>query len=224
MAKRDFVLEIIEKKARLKKRTGRWNQVMARIINLIHIKQFIRNKKDYKIPARSELAKYVPIGYAACIEGYFKLVYRDLIDAGAPFHNNVANFKDVAINIDHVIAMQNGEITFGEYVSHLLPGNNLDKIDYVMTTILGLPFLDNVKSIRVDYFGDKNPVSLNDIEMDDRVVNDVRTLFTQRHIFAHELNSKHTFNINNLMRISSASVYLLEATEAIVENAIMART
>jgi len=223
MAKRDFLLEIIEKKTRLKRRTSRWNQVMARIVNLIRIKQFIRNRKDHKIPARSELAKYVPIGYAACIEGYFELVYRDLIDSGAPFNDNVANLKDLTININHVIAMQNGKVTLGEYVSHLLPGNNLDKINDIMTTILGEPFLEKVKSIKIDYFGDKKPVSLDDIKMASRVVTDIQSLFKQRHIFAHELNSKHAFNINHLMQISSASVYLIEATEAIVENAISAR-
>ena len=104
-AKRDYVAEIEARRSRLRGRGSRWEQMTKRLDLLIEISDFAKFSRDKSVQFRRELAKYMPIGFIACVEGYFRLVFRDLIDHGDPFRTNVAAFKDIRVGLEHVIAM-----------------------------------------------------------------------------------------------------------------------
>jgi len=218
MAKRDLIAEITDKRSRLKKRSSRWDQVANRIDGLIDISNFIRDSTKSAVPFKAEMAKYLPIGFVACIEGYFRLVFRDLIDHGEPFRGRLSKFKDIHFGIEHVVAIQNGQVTLGEFVSHLLPTNGLDDLNYSMSILIGSPFLDAVKSAKVPYYPEEPPFSLEDEGLSDFVMKDMMLLFEQRHLFAHELTAKVKVNVRDTNRCSKMALIFIFATESILES------
>src|SRR5258708_39561386 len=92
------------------------------------IAAFVRESSNKDVPFRSEIAKYIPIGTDACLEGYFRLVFRDLIDHGAPFRDNVSKFKEINIGIDHAPALPSKRVTSGDFLAHLFPASNLSDL------------------------------------------------------------------------------------------------
>lgn len=87
-----------------------------------------------------ELSRYFPIALVSCIEGYFRLVFADLINHGAPYKDNAAKFE-IKFTIDTAVSLERHSVTLGEFVAHLLPLNNLDDIESNMTTLIGESFL-----------------------------------------------------------------------------------
>ncbi len=80
MARRDYIAEIVARRSRLRKRGARMKQVEKRVVVLSNLRRFIGSPEARKISYRHETAKYPPIGFVACIEGFFRLAFRDLID------------------------------------------------------------------------------------------------------------------------------------------------
>jgi hypothetical protein len=216
VAKRDYIAEISAKRERLRRRGSRSAQFDARVDALIDIAEFLKKRRGQAIPAKAELAKYLPIGWVACIEGYFRLVYRDLIDHGPPYRENAATLKDIRIGLDHVVAMQAGKFTLGEFIAHLLSVNGLDDINQSMSTLLGVDYLDALKKVKTDLF-EKNR-SLEDLELSGRLAQSLDFLFTQRHVFAHELNTKVLVRLNDIFLHSRAALILISINETLMES------
>jgi len=216
--KRDYIDEIIAKKSRLRKRGGRWDQATNRIDGLIELSNFLEASKVKELPFRNETAKYLPIGFVACIEGYFRLVYRDLIDHGDPYRINATKFKDIRVGIDHIIAMQSGKITCGEFIAHLLPANNIEDIDSCMSILLGEPFIEKVKKYEYAIDDNKPKKSIKQIGLDQSIFQDLKIMFDLRHICAHELAPKIRIRIPYLFRLSGSAFMLMYLTDSILEE------
>src|SRR3990172_4381297 len=117
--KRDYISEIIEKRGRLLARADREKQYMRRVHPLVEgFKTMKSLKRDIKF--RDEWLKYGAIGYIACIEGYFKMLFADLINLGSPFSENIKKFSDISFKIDSVVAIYSNQVNLGVFVSHLL--------------------------------------------------------------------------------------------------------
>ncbi|HZN25036.1 MAG TPA: hypothetical protein VFB75_12470, partial [Burkholderiales bacterium] len=80
MSKRDYIAEISAKRDRLHRRGSRFAQFERRADALIEVHEHLERTRRIAAPVKAELVKYLPIGWIACIEGYFRLVYRDLVD------------------------------------------------------------------------------------------------------------------------------------------------
>lgn len=102
--KRNYIDEIIEKKSRLLKRTKLHYQFTQRLHPVVNAFQFVSKLKT-KAPLKKELLKYGPIGYVACIEGYFRLLLKELIDYGSPYSENVSKLEEVKFTAEVVIAI-----------------------------------------------------------------------------------------------------------------------
>lgn len=220
--KRDYVDEITSRRQRLRRRAPRFQEVSSRVEGLIDISNFVKTARASEFPFREELAKYIPIGMVACIEGYFRMVFRDLIDHGSPFRENVAKFKDIRLGVDHVLALQSRKITFGEFVAHLLPTNGLDDLADSVSTLIGEPFLERLKNTKADYFVSGELVSLEEEGLTGAVFRDVKTLFEQRHIFAHEIATKARVSPRRLATESAGGLMLIWGTETIVSELLSA--
>lgn len=216
-AKRDYIAEIIERRSRLKKRGDRWAQMTQRLDQLIDIGDFIRQSRKRDVPYRLEIAKYLPIGFVACIEGYFRLVFRDLIDHGSPFRENAATLKEIGLTIEQVAAMYNGQLSLGEFIAHLVSINNLNDLSSTMTKLMGEPFLERIKTVKTDLYSD-NYTSLDEEGLGASLCEGLSELFKQRHIFAHELATKVPVSIPRVIYCSSTAFVFMYATETLVQN------
>jgi len=222
MSKRDYISEIISKKERLKKRSPRWNQLSKRLVMLISLKQFAnqytrRNKSIHK-----ELPKYFPIGFVACIEGYFRLAIMDLINHGKPFSDNAKKFKDYKFTVEHIIALQEKKVSYGELISHLLPLNGLDEIESTMSLIMGKSFLKeliNTKTGNDEIFSGK---SLEEVGKSNKLISDINKLYELRHIFAHELAPSIIINTPEISSCSQAATVFMFLSETLISNILTA--
>lgn len=221
MAKRDYFSEIEARRARLKKRTPRWEQTSARLDDLVEISNFIKNSTERQVPFKKELAKYISIGFIACVEGYFRIAVKDLVDCGLPFQANAAKLKDVKITLDHVVEIQKRRATLGEFISHAIAMSSLENINEALSTLMATDFLDALKNTPVD-LSDEGPKSLLDMGIADEVIKDVNYSFEHRHLFAHEVAPKFKVDIKAIRTASQATLIFLHAAETLIESKIQA--
>lgn len=237
IGKRDYITEILEVKGRLPPKSERWNLVSSRINEIeqiAHLLSFLENVETIEsetldevfdvAPELSELqdfpeityelARYIPVGLIACVEGYFRLVYTNLIDQKKPFRENVAKF-DIKFGLEHLVSIERHSISLGEFVAHFLPCNSIEDINNNMSTITGQDFLGLVKR--------KYPILVPSLfpEMftGDGMVSYIKHIFELRHMYCHELSPTMENKEFSWVQFSSkaASEFLL-ISEYIVEE------
>ncbi len=211
MAKRDYLCEIVAKRSRLATGKTRFDQIMNRFDKLRRIRTLLREPRGVKGLVRPELAKYLPIGNVACIEGFFRLLFRDLVDHGSPFRENVAQIKDMRISLDQVVGVH-GRVSLGEFVSHLLPLSSFDDINSTMSTILNLSFLDRLKATPI--FEEKGrQVTLSEAPEGATFFQDIQRVFELRHIFCHEPTSGIRVDVKEICKVTFSAFRLVLTTE-----------
>ncbi len=145
---------------------------------------------NYKGDFNNELLKYIPISTVACFEAFFRSVYKELIDFGKPFSDNVVKFnqsQNVKFDFDIANAIQTKTVTVGEFISHILPCNNFEDINKNLSLLCNLDFVDEIKKFnRNSIFDDVNYNSRQFIENGDQIIADIKRTFELRHIFCHE--------------------------------------
>jgi hypothetical protein len=127
---------------------------------------------------------------------------RGFLDDGAADIGVVRKFVE-KIEIETAYNIERGKITTGEYVAHRIPLNNLEDINMAMSAILGKDFLEEIKKVQhagMQVFGDKH-------------VKAVINLFEVRHIFCHELASKHQIKAGEVTVFMASVRQFLAATE-----------
>lgn len=213
--KRDYIEEIIEKRDRHLKKVDRHEQFTRRVHPLVkgfrHIKS-LDPSEDF----RREWLKYGAIGYIACIEGYFRMLIADIINSGKPYSDRAADFKDIKFNIDDVIAIHERKVSLGEYIAHLLPINEIQDINYCMTTILGEDFLKAYKLMPASY---RNPTAIGDLFPN--AIAEVDLLFQLRHLYCHELAPKSAAQPRLIERYISSAAGFIWHTEDLIQSKVL---
>jgi hypothetical protein len=136
--------------------------------------------------ANRELLRYIPIAIIACIQNFFRLSIKELIDSGEPFNKNVSNFKDT-LSYDILAAIQTKTFTLGEFIAHSLSYSNLEQINSHITNLIDENFIDKLQSFERyslhepdnllrDYFK-KNSAE---------ILESINIAFKMRHTFCHE--------------------------------------
>jgi hypothetical protein len=182
--KRDYISEIVEKRSRLLKRSPRYDQFLRRYDAIVLGFDFLKKEGRRDPYVRTELLKYIPIGSVACLEGYYRLVIRHLIDHGSPYDTNARKLEEVKVDIDTILKMGKEKVSIGEFISHLVPLNNLEDINRGLSTLLDIDFLEALKEIEDDENGQKIG------EFADRLYADIKDMFSERHIHCHEIASR----------------------------------
>ncbi len=203
--KRAYITEILEVKGRLPPKSERWNLVLNRmkeIEQIGHLVGFLEKVKyiesetlDEVFEAAPELSKLqdfpeityelarsIPVGLIACVEGYFRLVYADLIDQRKPFRENVAKF-DIKFGLEHLVSIEQHSISLGEFVAHFLPCNSIEDINSNMSNITGQDFLRLVKRKYP-----RSPPLFPEMFTGDAFISRVKRIFELRHMYCHELS------------------------------------
>lgn len=80
-----IIHQVLDVKSRQLSRTPRGDQLGKRLNGIKEAVTELRNNTKRDPTARAELFKYIPIGLVACIQGYFVLAIKDLIDSGEPY-------------------------------------------------------------------------------------------------------------------------------------------
>jgi hypothetical protein len=186
--KKDLVEEILDKRSRLVADQGRWGQLLPRLLILNQMAQLAQRLDGESAFARPEIAKYLAISYVAGIEGFCRLAYRDLIDQNTIFRGNVPKLDlKFTLGLDHIVAIECGKMTLGEFIAHLLPLSSLEDINNAMSTLIGEDFLAKFKRTPLRLSNAEK--SLEELGIESDVLKSVKNLFAWRHIFAHELTT-----------------------------------
>src|ERR1051325_7934856 len=133
--KRDYISEILDIRSGSLKRTDRWNHFNKRMDYIVGAIEFLKSLKGSQ-SERIELLKYISIGAVACLEGYMRLVFRDLVEHGSPFEQNVRKFQDVKLDLGIIFDLRREKISYGEFVAHLLSFNNLEDINRNLSILI----------------------------------------------------------------------------------------
>lgn len=106
---RDIIEEIAEVRGR-RQFSSAMAELPSRLFALEH---------SFKIYGKSntELIRYFPVALIACVEGYFRMVIRELVDTGEPYLSN-AEKPAASIKLDFTTlrAIHGKEITVGELI------------------------------------------------------------------------------------------------------------
>ena len=108
---RDIIQEIAD--VRQRRRFGSaMSELPMRLFALEHA--FKKHDKS-----QGELTRYFPVALIACVEGYFRMAIKDLVDVGDPYLSN-AERPASALKLDFSIlrAVHGKAITVGELVAH----------------------------------------------------------------------------------------------------------
>lgn len=211
---RDVIKEILAKRTRLKKGSSRWEQFElrhdAQIDAFDYIKADIKGNPDFKY----ELLRYFPIGAVASMEGYFRLVIRDVIDFGEPYLSNVEKIKDVRFAARNVLAIYGKKITLGELISHFLSLNSLEDINNYLSILLGLDFLQELSKFRFELEGEK--MSLG--KRASNLFEEIKEVFRLRHIHCHEIAIKEKPGIRKVSYLRLSAYVFAYVTEQFINS------
>jgi hypothetical protein len=210
--KRNLITEITEIKAR-----SEFNSREDFNSRLNDIESAFIENLNYNGDYNKELLKYIPIATVACFEAFFRSVYKELVDSGKPFSDNVINFnqaKNVKFDFEIVNAIQNKTVTVGEFISHILPCNNFDDINSNLSILAGNDFLEQIKKF------EKQSVSNNDtiefIANLDQIILDIKRTFQLRHIFCHEFATNLKTDKEEVLKcFKSAKLFLNQTNDFI---------
>lgn len=182
---RDYIEEIMLLKGRAE--FSSWLDFSQR---LSQIEAVIRQSYTIDEDVSKELLRYIPTASVACMEAFFRSTIKEMIDFGEPFSDNAAKFnqtRNIKFDFNVVKAIHNKLVSVGEFVSHLLPCNNLDNINSNLSTIIGMDFLAELSAFECKSIYEENvKVSERYREQNDEILKDVKRIFELRHIFCHE--------------------------------------
>src|SRR6266550_1452233 len=131
---RNYVDQIMSRGGRLDSATSRFNSFRRRYESL---RQALSCCGTTQLPApvRAEFLRHFPVAIIAALEGYLRLVIRDLIDSGPPFITNAHGFKNIRFDMTVVEAIGRSTISLGDFVSHLLPLKSVESITNSFSTL-----------------------------------------------------------------------------------------
>lgn len=257
MAKRNIIDEILSKKSRLPfAKNERWDLVssrLARIRESIYLLDMLESTMDQEMEEAQglfeelieatnasidsadildltyEMSRYIPVGLVSCLEGYFRIVYANLLDFGSPYRENASKLNTkFTFNIETVFTLERSPVSSGEFVAHMLQTSSLENIDNIMSVLTGEKFLAQFKKEFAN--SQKNQVQMSLFPMDDedlasQVIIDVKRLFELRHMYAHEIDPPiENKDFSSIWRGADATFKFIWNTERILERLLAVKT
>ena len=213
--KRDLINEITAIKSR-----SEFNFRHEYSSRLNDIEYAFQENLDYNGDYNKELLKYIPIATVACFEAFFRSVYKELIDFGKPFRDNVVKFnqsQNVRFDFDIVNAIQTKTVTLGEFISHMLPCNNFEDINKNISLLCSIDFADQIKKFkRESIFEHVNQNSKKFIDNGGQIISDIKRIFELRHIFCHEFATNIPIDKDEILRyFNNAKIFLNQTSDFI---------
>ena len=152
--KRDYITEILSKKERARF-SERDHILFDRVRALEPVVDLCKSlakshddAPDYPLnilKENGELHRYIPIGMIACMESFFRISIKELIDTGSPFLDRASNLREIKFDFTIVQAIQGKKLTVGDFLSHLLPMKSLEDINNTISVLTEKDFLNELK-------------------------------------------------------------------------------
>lgn len=211
---RDIIQEIAEVRAR-----RQFGSAMAELpFRLFALEQAFkaRDLRD------TEVIRYFPVALIACVEGYFRMAMKDLVDAGEPYLTNAEKTaSSIRLDFSVIRAIHGKKITVGELVVHSGPVSRIEHIEGALSGLLGRSFLTELRSTanRWAHEVQGDPVSPI-LAKPDSVFADVARTFELRHVICHELASGYEIEAEEIERCFESCVSFLRAADECVSELI----
>jgi 23S rRNA U2552 (ribose-2'-O)-methylase RlmE/FtsJ len=234
MSKRDLIGEILAKKER--------NALSKAGYKFMTLNMSYSSLDNESIKDNTVLSLYI-VGLAACIEIAVRDKVRQLIDYGSPFVDRIPGLlkkNELQFNLEIVKALQDKQISFGDFVSHLLPISQVEHINSHLDSLLGLTLRNALADIR-EFIEPPNPFLLDEddqkqtpeISSDvkeksvppklvgdvEKLMSDIDRLFKIRHIIAHKANFESVTK-NELKGFFLTTESFINALEEYVEQTL----
>ena len=169
----------------------------------------------------TELLRYFPIALVACMESYFRLVIKDLVDSGEPYLSNSSDLlRTDRFDFDILKALHGQEITIGDVISRYPPISNLGHIVQLMDSLMGCDFREKLRNVHDRW----------EVEIKERpkqsIIRDVHETFRYversfqlRHIFCHEAATEIDVNKEEIDKcVHHTSLFLKASNELVTET------
>lgn len=209
--------KIMLEKSRLPEDSDRFGEWFDRNQNIYRAYLHIKNEIDSKKVYRNELLKYIPIGLVACLQGYFKLAIRDIIDDVPLYKKNILKLDlKNKFKVEPILGIFDKKITLGEFVSALLPIRNLEAINAYMSSLLDIKFLDKLRTQKITFLDRDSHFSFS--KYADKVYEDIHKIFEDRHIFCHELAPLKEPKLEETKRLFDSATLFIMATEPLIHK------
>ena len=177
---------------------------------------------DYRNTEDKELLKYFPIAIVACLETFFRLSIKQIIDFGEPYLSNAESIlPKTNIGFDVLKGLHGDAITIGDVISHSISVSNLGHIVSNLNNLLKIDFINEVSNVK-DRWAieiDKQPDEPI-ISNPDELLKYISKTFELRHIFCHETASNLKLQDKDIEKCFEYSVIFLKASEELI-NQIM---
>jgi len=183
---------------------------------------------EKRIGLELELLKYFPVSIVTCIEGYFRLAIKNLIDAGEPYLSNARKLasgsdseKKINLEFDAVKALHSKQISIGELIAYTVPLSNFDQIKKYMDDILNKDFVKELSSVTNRWEHEINGKPKAPILAEpDSVIKQVRRTFEIRHIVCHELASNNEIKQEEIEQGFLACILFLKASAELIQETL----
>jgi hypothetical protein len=153
MPKRDIVQEIISKRKRLGRRRDPASLVEDRALGLFLALDTLRSMPAKERALKQEMIRYISVGVVSCLEGYFRLIIRRIIDHGSPYRENAVKLEDLRIDLTTITRMEDAKVTVGEIISHLVRVSSFDDINRHLSTLLATDYFAALRPMPVKKYG-----------------------------------------------------------------------
>lgn len=210
--------DIIEEIAEVRKRR-RFGSAMAELpMRLFALEQAFKNHDE----AEEELTRYFPVALVACIEGYFRLAIKELVDFGEPYLSN-SERPASSMKLDFAVlrAIHGKAVTVGELVGHIVPLSRLEHIESSMSGLLGTSFLTKIRTVTDRWKHEVRGQPIEPILRDpDKVFSGVAKAFEMRHIICHELATAHEIEYPQVAQCFESCVAFLRAADELLSETL----
>lgn len=208
--------DIIQEIADIRKRRLFGFSIAELTMRLFELEQTFKNHDKNE----TELFRYYPVALIACLEGYFRMAIKELIDAGEPYLSN-AEKPASALKLDFSVlrAVHGKTITVGELVAHGIQLSRLHDIEAVLSSLLGKGFLDSLRTTKDRWAHEvMGEPDLPILSEPDQVFSDVARTFELRHIICHEIASAYEINSDEVGRCFESCVTFLKAANEFISE------
>jgi hypothetical protein len=172
--------------------------------------------------SQDELTRYFPVGLIACLEGYFRMAIKDLIDAGEPYLSNSEKpASSIKLDFSVLRAVHGKAITVGELVAHGVPLSRLEHIEGALSGLLGTGFLQALRTTTDRWaYEVKGEPATPILSRPDEVFSDVARTFELRHIICHEIASAYEIDSEEVARCFESCVVFLRAADEFISETL----
>jgi hypothetical protein len=211
---RDIIQEIVEVRQRRRIGSAMWELPMRL---MVLERAFEKHDK-----AESELTRYFPVALIACVEGYFRMAIKDVIDTGEPYLSNAEKpASSLKLDFSVLKAVHGKAITVGELVTHGIQLSRLEHIDTALSGLLNKKFLDSLRTTTDRFaYEVKGEPATPILSKPDEVFADVARTFKLRHIICHEIASAYEIEFEEVARCFESCVAFLRAADEFISETI----